>query len=56
MFQVQTTKNLDGQSEILTWLPVGQAFIFPYFEHCLLSTVKRIVFLILQGARQETEN
>ncbi len=33
--QVWTTKNLDGQPEIVIWLSVGhrQSFIFPYFEH-----------------------
>ncbi len=34
IFQVRTTKNLDGQAEIVTWLSVGQPFIFPKFKHC----------------------
>ncbi len=29
LFHVRTTKNLDGQPEIVTWLSVGQPFIFP---------------------------
>ena len=40
MFQVRTTKNLDGQPEIVTWLSVGQPFIFPYFEHCNTTMYK----------------
>ena len=35
LLQVGTTKNLDGQPEIVTWLLVGQPFIFPYFKHWL---------------------
>ncbi len=26
---VRTTKNLEGQPEIVTWLSMGQPFIFP---------------------------
>ncbi len=29
LFQVRTTKNLDGQPETVTWLSVGQPFLFP---------------------------
>ncbi len=29
LLQVRKTKTLDGQPEIVTWLSVGQPFIFP---------------------------
>ncbi len=29
LLQVRTTKNLDGQPEIVAWLSMGQPFIFP---------------------------
>ncbi len=32
LYQVWTTKNLDRQPEIVTWLCVGQPFIFPYIR------------------------